>query len=302
VSEHGLVGTLFLPQEDGPVGAIIVLGGSSGGRKNGIAALLASHGFVTLALAYFRDESLPKELAEIPLEYFETAMEFLAEQVTVDAARIAVWGASRGAELALLLGATFPRMCAVVAYAPGSLVFSGCCSPQANQKAAWTYGGRPIVPLKNNWSEPEIQALRKEIEDEIKAGKPAALTRGFRLRVAKALNLEESTIPVEKIRGPILLISGKEDALWPSAELAEIAMSRLREHRFADRFEHLSYEDAGHQIWIPFLPTTVSSRKHPLSGIVIEYGGTPAGIAKASADSWPRVLEFYREALGRGEE
>ena len=302
VRESGLVGTLFLPQTEGPVGAIIVLGGSSGGRRQGIAALLSSHGFATLALAYFNDESLPEELVEIPLEYFETAIDFLGEQVAIDASRIAVFGGSRGAELALLLGATFPQVCAVVAYAPGSLVSSGCCSPQASRKAAWTYRGKPIVPLKNDWSDPEIQALRKEIESEIKAGKPVAWARGTRLKVEKALNLEEASIPVEKIRGPILFISGKEDALWPSAELAEISMTRLRELRFAHQFEHLSYEDAGHQIWIPFLPTTVTARRHPLSGIVLEYGGTPVGIAKASADSWPRVLTFFRDVLGSKEE
>ncbi len=38
------------------------------------AALLASHGYAALALAYFGVEDVPKDLINIPLEYFGTAL------------------------------------------------------------------------------------------------------------------------------------------------------------------------------------------------------------------------------------
>ena len=50
---------------------------------------------------------LPPTLSNIPLEYFETAIEWLQHQPRLDGGRIAVSGTSRGGELSLLLGATF---------------------------------------------------------------------------------------------------------------------------------------------------------------------------------------------------
>jgi hypothetical protein len=73
--ERGLVGALFLPPGEGPHPGVIVLGGSSGGMREPLAALLASHGCAALALAYFGVEGLPPQLADIPLEYFETALD-----------------------------------------------------------------------------------------------------------------------------------------------------------------------------------------------------------------------------------
>jgi hypothetical protein len=36
-----------------------------------------------------------------------------------------------------------------------------------------------------------------------------------------------TTIPVEKIGGPMLLVSGTDDQVWPTTPLSEIAMERL---------------------------------------------------------------------------
>jgi dienelactone hydrolase len=106
------------------------------------------------------------------------------------------------------------------------------------------------------------------------------------------LGLEAATIPVERTHGPILFISGQADALWPSPELAEISVRRLHEAGFPFKFEHVSYEDAGHVFEYPFLPASISS------GTFL-FGGTPAGNAKAAADAWSRILAFYDETLRR---
>ena len=53
VRENGLVGTLFRPDDERPRPAIIVLGGSEGGLWESPAALLASQGYVALALGYY---------------------------------------------------------------------------------------------------------------------------------------------------------------------------------------------------------------------------------------------------------
>ena len=123
VREGGLVGTLFLPPTEGPCPAVLALGGAGGGLSEGAAESFASEGFAALALAYFGLDGLPRELVEIPLEYFEGAIAWLKRHPEVNAGRVAVVGNSKGGELALLLGATFPRdVGAVVGYAPSAVV------------------------------------------------------------------------------------------------------------------------------------------------------------------------------------
>ena len=119
-SEAGIVGTLFLPAASGARPAIITLGGSEGGVETGAryAAALANEGFVALAIAYFAAPGLQPDLANIPLEYFEKAIRYLKSVPEVLPDQIAVMGGSRGGELSLLLGATFPDIKAVVAQLP----------------------------------------------------------------------------------------------------------------------------------------------------------------------------------------
>lgn len=122
ISENGLVGYFFSPNTEGQNPGLIVLGGSDGGGDIPMAALLASRGYATLALYYFGNSSLPPDLSEIPLEYFEVAIAWLKSQEGVNGNEIGVIGTSRGGELALLLGATFPEVKAVVGYVASGVV------------------------------------------------------------------------------------------------------------------------------------------------------------------------------------
>ena len=55
----------------------------------------------------------------------------------------------------------------------------------------------------------------------------------------------EARIPVERIRGSILLLSGRNDVLWPSREMGEVVMQSLATHPYEHR--HQVY-DAGHSV------------------------------------------------------
>jgi dienelactone hydrolase len=56
-------------------------------------------------------------------------------------------GASRGGELALQLGAMFPRIAAVVAYAPASVRIASCCLQRAARRGPGRASALPyIVP------------------------------------------------------------------------------------------------------------------------------------------------------------
>ena len=54
------------------------------------------------------------------------------------------------------------------------------------------------------------------------------------------------------------------------------------------RHEHLAYDDAGHGLALPNLPTTAIN-----SGAIL-LGGTPQATAAANADAWAKVLEFLK--------
>lgn len=142
----GVVGILFTPparRTRRP--AAVVFGGSEGGN-GGIdaAAMLAAHGYPTLALAYFGAPGLPSQLVNIPLEYFARAVRVLRRAPGVDPARIAVMGGSRGGELALLLAATFPTLIhGAIGLVPSASVYP---APAAELRA-WTLHGRAL-PLE----------------------------------------------------------------------------------------------------------------------------------------------------------
>jgi dienelactone hydrolase len=292
------VGTAYFPPDTGRRPAVIVLGGSVGGitPPNGIPGGLASRGYVVLALGYFAAEGLPDQLTNIPLEYFGTALRWLAEHPSVDSARIGVVGGSRGGELALLLGATYPAVKAVVAYSPSHVVWSGVVT-DTSRPASWTLGGRP-VPWMSVRPEPASIARHAGCPNAPTCSQPQLVHR-FLARLEDRAAEREAAIPVERTNGPVLLISGRDDLVWPSTLMAERVVARLRRAGFRHAVEHHAYEGAGHTIGRPYvaLPEPAVARAHALTGNMTMPGGTRDGTALASEDSWRRVLAFLKESL-----
>lgn len=105
---------------------------------------------------------------------------------------------------------------------------------------------------------------------------------------------------MEKIKGPVLLVSGNDDQIWPSSLMSEMVMKRLAEHKHPFQDKHLSYAGRGHVLGIPSLPTTVNHFVHLISHVDMAFGGVAKDTAAAVADSWPRVLAFLRDSLKEG--
>ena len=103
--------------------------------------------------------------------------------------------------------------------------------------------------------------------------------------------LVAATIAVENINGPVMLISGGDDQLWPSTRLSEVAMERLRVYDHPFPYEHLRYEDAGHMIGVP----GTGPNGNQISSFNV--GGSARTNNFASADSWPKVLNFLANNL-----
>jgi len=289
VRDRGLRGTLFLPPGPGPHPTVIIIGGSGGGLQEGHAALCASRGIAALALAYFAFEDLPKFLIDIPTEYFETAIDWMVEQPEVDEAKLVLVGKSRGAEVALQVGAMFSKVRGVIGYVPSHVIWSGIEEGGRGETFAWTYGGDGLTYVPTRMT-PEQAA-------EIFGQERIPLTPMFLINLEDADAEAEAAIPVERINGPVLLISGKDDQMWPSSLMGERVIERLRKHNHPYRFEDSAYEDAGHMILVPYLQTTRNFSEHPVTGQVYTFGGTPEGYAAANEDSWAQVLAFMRDTL-----
>jgi fermentation-respiration switch protein FrsA (DUF1100 family) len=145
-TKGGIYGNLYLPKRAaGRRPAVLVFSGSGGGLTTSFAAaLLAAHGYPSLALAYFKAPGLPQTLRDIPLEYFTSALEVLRAQPGVDPDHVLIAGDSRGGEAALLLGAHFPRLVnGVIAGVPSSVVHPAGPTPSGRPGRSTAAPSRP---------------------------------------------------------------------------------------------------------------------------------------------------------------
>ncbi len=288
VSESGLVGTFFYPKKNKVSAGVIILGGSQGGLSENKARTLAAQGFATLALAYFAMPGLPEKLEKIPLEYFEKAHRWMQSRPEVYSKKIGLIGSSRGGELSLILASHFPSLFqAVAAYVPTHVTFAGL--PNQNVPA-WTYKDTAVAPLLK--IEPP-----KEIIGGQKKSDPVATSPLFMQLFAQEKICAPATIPVEKIKSPLLLISGEDDKMWPSFYSATRIVERIQKYAPNLPCKHLHYPSAGHFITQPYLPTTCNTYYHPVARLWMAIGGTPQDDAFAAKDSWNELIRFLRTHL-----
>jgi dienelactone hydrolase len=291
------VGRLFIPPGRGPRPVVIVLSGSGGGFDLDKAAVLSRHGFATLALAYFGIAPLPTWLHRIPLEYFKTALTWLHAQPEINPQRTGILAVSRGAELALLLGATLPQQIhAIVAYAPSSVAWAASGRDKATGELipCWTWRGKPVpfAPL------PLRRFMWRSAFPVVALQRPVMFRNLFRAGLRNRDAVERAAIPVENIRGPLLLISGGDDHLWPAAEMSEAIVARLKRHGSTHASEHLHFPHAGHMLRYPHLPVTARhSRNKHLRGARFSFGGTPSADAEAQSQAWRRAITFLHATL-----
>jgi dienelactone hydrolase len=279
VTADGMVGEFFRPATaEGPVPAVLVLGGSEGGLAPDVtreARLIAQNGMAAFQLAYFGVGHLPQSLQLIRVEYFTRAIAWLQSQPGIDPERVAILGTSVGGEAALLIAAYDPAVHAVVAAVPSGIVWQGLAAwGQRNPASSFSWAGEPLPDL------PHRAAQNGNTFD----------------RYAVALDAlarhRDVIIPIERIHGPVMLICGARDAVWPSCPMSEMAAAQLRAAHFAYPVTLLAFPKAGHAVFGP--PLAASAPGLPALG---SLGGTAAANNAARMVDWPAFFTFLDKAF-----
>lgn len=101
--------------------------------------------------------------------------------------------------------------------------------------------------------------------------------------------VDRATLPVTNIDGPVLLVSGTDERVWPSAQFSDKLAERLAAHGHQATCTTLTYDNAGHAITVPYETMTAD--------ILQAMGGSRDGTAYAAVDAWEHTLSILRRAL-----
>jgi uncharacterized protein len=139
-------------------------------------------------------------------------------------------------------------------------------------RSSWTWRGEPLpfVSYDESWIPEEEQ-------------EPIAYRSLYELSMAIDVDATlAAAIPVEEIRGDLVLAAGEKDLLWPSTDFARaLAARRLDGER---QVEVIFNETAGHTPLFPGqLPAAPSAH--------IKRGGTPEGDAELGAALWTSLVK-----------
>jgi dienelactone hydrolase len=293
LEQDGLRGFLYYPAEGESFPGVIIVGGSEGGLFEGWAKALASNGFAALTLAWFNYQGLPDELVEIPIEYFDRAAAWMKAQPKVQPGGLGLMGGSKGGEAVLIAASRNKDFRAVAALTPSAYMWEGHTlrffQPDYEPVASWSLDGKPLpfIPFRVTPEDKE-----KEMKGELDS-----FVFFFRDGLAKEnpAIVAQAVIPVEKINGPILLVSGTDDRIWPSGDFCEIIKARLESAGFPYEVKHLSIEGGGHMSVMPFLIT--ANR-----GLLIDgdpSGGSPKADAQGGYRAWSEMMAFLHRHLDR---
>lgn len=254
-------------------GTVIVFGGSEGSANPKVARWLQTAGYDVLALYFFGQPGQQPQLSQVPLEFFQEALDWIAENKKATEP-ITVLGLSKGAELSANLAARYPQITNLICYSPAEYTYAGL-DFRGSPTSSFTYGGNdvsfltPSINPKNYVSTIGRYAL----------GLPVSYRPSFEQAIEQATDSQrdQARIDLSAVTGNILLLAGEDDAMWP----AETAARNLSQ-RYPN-VEAVIYPEAGH-----LFADDITSYG---PGWKTMFGGTVTGNREAKAQSDALVLD-----------
>ncbi|MEM8635453.1 MAG: acyl-CoA thioesterase/BAAT N-terminal domain-containing protein [Pseudomonadota bacterium] len=217
---------LLKPRDSDKPPVVILVGGSEGGDSaaRNIGTKLASRGYAVLGVPYYSPAygnapqqfpALPAAFENIPIDKMEIARDWIQSRGDVDGSRIALYGASKGAEFVLEAASRIEGFSAVAAIVPSDVIWEGWgpgTVPGEVSSFSWHGKPLPFVPY------------RGMAEEFAKFGQPGETVR---IRTPHDAGREENPdrvvdarIRVERIDEPVFVVGGDEDNTWASGPMA----------------------------------------------------------------------------------
>ncbi|MEL6541487.1 MAG: acyl-CoA thioester hydrolase/BAAT C-terminal domain-containing protein [Pseudomonadota bacterium] len=271
---------LTLPDGAGPHPAIIVLGGSEGSDSAArtFTKCFVPQGYAVLGLPYYgpREGSnghipgIPNAFQDIAVDQLATARDYLTTRQDIRADDIAIYGVSKGAEMALLAGSLIDGFAAIAAIVPSDVVWEGWGSARKTGSFSWQGEPLPWVPY---------EGMGQEFQNPTGPnGRPRLRLPHDKGRNANPGRAVAARIKVENIDEPVLVAGGDADLVWNSGEMAQSIAERRVE--------------AG----LPTVSLIFTDAGHFLSGDGSRETGNPAN-GEAQKVIWPATLEFFAAHL-----
>ena len=215
---------------------IVGLAGSEGGNAwtsdywKATRDQFIEKGYAFLAIGYFGAKETPDTLNKISINQVHNAITVATKNKRINKNKIAIVGGSRGGDLALLIASYFKDIKCVVAIVPSHVAFPGHTNHFTT--SAWTFNNKelPFVPVNE-------EAVPFLIKHDLRGT--------FTAMLKDSIAEEKALIRVEKINGPILLLSATKDDHIPSVEMCDKMIERLKANNFKYAYNHIIIE-GGH--------------------------------------------------------
>ncbi|KAF7666904.1 hypothetical protein LDENG_00088380 [Lucifuga dentata] len=275
ITEDSLTATLFLPTGPGPFPGVLDLWGGGGQLVEYRSALLALHGFASLALDYLTPKITLEMGKVVDKPYFETAFRVLQQHPQVLSSSIAIIGLSFGSAIALRMA-----------------VYSSVIQ----LRCVICISGSHVQPIEesmagiNDYFQKNRAKTRFTEEGHL-------IWRDLLLPIPSDGSLK---VDVGRLQCPLLLIVGEDDQNWPARESADDMKEMMERAGNAHLLTILSYPNAGHLIEPPYSPHTRLSNFRSTSDNQMYkalWGGETAAHSHAQEDSWRKMIRFLREHL-----
>jgi uncharacterized protein len=234
--QHGVVETLLYLGDGEYQPLIVAFGGGEGGidwhrnHMKGKRDSLIKKGYAILAIGYFNADGTPRNLDRVSLDAIADTIMNVAKNSKIDESKIALIGASKGGELILNLASRFKEIKAVIAMSTSNVSFPAIT--WSSNTSSWTYKGKEV---------PYVPATLKTITPALKGD----LFTAFNMMLENEEAVKNSVIEVEKINGPILILSGINDDQWPATSMSNKIIERLNKSNFKFYNKHIAL-DGGH--------------------------------------------------------
>ena len=234
--EQGVVATLLYLGKGNNQPLIVAFGGGEGGigwhrnHMKGKRDSLIQKGYAILAIGYFNGDGTPSNLDRISLDSISDTIMNIAKNSKIDESKIALIGGSKGGELVLNLASRFNQYKAVIAMSASNVSFPAIT--WSSNTSSWTYKNKEV---------PYIPETFKMILPALKGDHFTA----FSVMLEDEKAAKKAEIEVEKINGPILILSGKKDDQWPATFMSNKIIERLKKNNFKYFNKHVAL-NGGH--------------------------------------------------------